>query len=30
MGDTKISYDEQFGIGTFKRDICSANRFGWS
>ena len=23
MGDTKISYDEQFGIGTFKREICS-------
>ena len=23
MGDTKISYDEQFGIRTFKREICS-------
>ena len=23
MGDTNISYDEQFGIGTFKREICS-------
>ena len=23
MGDTKISYDEQFGIRTFKKEICS-------
>ncbi len=23
MGDTRINYDEQFGIETFKRRICS-------
>ena len=23
MGDTKTSYDEQFGIRNFKREICS-------
>ena len=23
MGDTKIVYDEKFGIATFKREICA-------
>ena len=24
MGDTKINYDEQFGMNTFRREICAA------
>ena len=23
MGDTKIDYDEKFGMNTFKREICN-------
>ena len=23
MGDTKINYDEKFGMNTFKREICN-------
>ena len=26
MGDTKINYDEQFGMNTFRREICAASR----
>lgn len=32
MGDTKIVYDEKFGITTFKREICAqlGEAFGMS